>query len=142
MKPRTAMLEGAILVGGLLLIVLILGVEQRWHGVFPIEIELRSSSGRPIQAVSYVTLRRKEEADWVLQHPESPEPIFVEVRHEQDHLAATATSSGRSWCGLQREYVADQFIVLKIAYADHSAHRIVESIPEGRGTRHMSTTVP
>jgi hypothetical protein len=137
-----------LLVGGVALVVLTapwLLVEAVWDGQFPLTLDVRSASGKPIKALAYATFFKRSEAEWATKHVAGqPEGARFHAALPRDGRFVTEIGcSGRTWgFNIETSYTEFRYIVCRVTYGDGNEVRRLAEVPAGRGARSMSVVVP
>jgi len=119
-------------------------VEEVWDGSFKLSATLRSRSSQPIKHVSCAFAFHREEAQWRSNSNDLEAESSFKAAEEFDGATVVAYGqcSGRKWLGIEHGYGADQFVVLRIGYANGKQSTVVAEIPKTRGPRNIEVDVP
>jgi hypothetical protein len=137
-----------LLVAGVALVVLAapwLLNESVWDGHFPLTLDVRSQSGKAIEALAYATFFKREQADEAAK-PIAGQPGDARFRPAARHdgrFVADVGCSGRTWIfDIETRYTEFRYLVLRVAYGDGKEVRRMAEVPVGRGPRSLSIKVP
>lgn len=137
-----------LLVGGVALVVLTapwLLNEAIWDGRFPLTLDVRSASGKPIKALAYATFFKRPEAEWATKNVAGkPEDVhFHPAVPKNGQFVTEIGCSGRTWLfNIETSYTEFRYVVCRVTYGDGNEVRRLAEVPAGRGARSLSVVVP
>jgi hypothetical protein len=113
-----------------------------WDGAFPLQLDLQDATGHAFVAVATKTLARRQEAEYFLAHPDSPELDLEEVpRIMGQAITIQVPCWGRtSLSGRELNYGQFSTLLVRVEYSDSTRRMLAVAIPDGRLQRR--TTVP
>ena len=119
--------------------------EAVWDGHFPLTLDVRSASGKPLKALAYATFLKRPEAEWATKHV-TGQPVDVHFHPAAPHdgrFVAEIGCSGRTWVfNIETRYTEFRYLVCRVTYADGSEVRRMAEVPAGRGSRSLNVVVP
>jgi hypothetical protein len=119
--------------------------ESVWDGHFPLTLDVRSQSGKAIEALAYATFFKREQADGAAKRiAGQPEDVrFRPAARHDGRFVADVGCSGRTWIfDIETRYTEFRYIVCRVTYGDGKEVRRMAEVPAGRGPRSLSIKVP
>jgi hypothetical protein len=137
-----------LLVGGVAIVVLTAPwflVEAVWDGQFPLSLDVRSASGKPIRALAYATFFKRPEAEAAIKHVagQAEDARFHPAVSRDGRFVTDIACSGKTWIfNIETNYTESRYIVCRVTYGDGNEVRRLAEVPAGRGARSLSVVVP
>jgi hypothetical protein len=133
---------GALL--GLLVLIALFSPEAVCDGHFKVNISTRSHSSQAIKNVSCAFSFDRHDAEWLSQCGSVDARYAFKAVEDFDgkNYISHGRCSWREWWGIEYNYVADEFAVLRIDYVNGKQVTTVVEIPKKRGQRNISVEIP
>jgi hypothetical protein len=108
-----------------------------------LQLELQDATGHAIAAVATKTLGRRQEAEYFLAHPESPELDLENVPWTMGQpITIQVPCYGRdSISGRELSYGQFSTLLVRVEYSDGTRRMLSVPIPDGRRQRRMTVLV-
>jgi hypothetical protein len=114
-----------------------------WDGRFSLALNVSSSSGEKMDNISYATFSQREVAEEMQKYVNLENYAFRPAVLDNSCYTATIPCSGKRWIfNIETKYTEPRYIVVQVEYGNGKKSRIFAEIPEGRGPRSLTVSVP